>query len=262
MSATQLSRDEAVVTLLRHFFRLFVEDEEIETGKQGFVSPSYFLSWLDARFGNYVSDCETICEKSGVTGEHWDYFLEMLARTPDGSQDLAVDRLRCLTAATERLWKVWPVIALGDRPLPAHALAAAQFGVLLKYADGTITAISMACLKEMVAAGHFADATVAMVLRNQVEAILDMIGQLGLDGLYERGEPFGGDHPYEVMMGTLLKGKDQVQPEIASYYEKYLRLTQLLLRPPIPPHARAIIEARKREAQARLGGPVEGGWDA
>lgn len=243
MKNPQQERDEQLCKLMFHLFHnKFCPAENIPQEQKGHVMPVYFMGWMDNQLD--LLDPATECEAAQVDYSAWEFLSEMVRGG----------------VGPERLTGIWPNVTLGDRPIPQHKLKSVTWNLILQYEDGTIFPAQIHASQEMLDGPGFADSTVAMILTSRFKEFIEPLVDMGLDGLHDRGESYGGDYPFEVLMGAMLQVIPQLKPELHAHLKGYMRLCQAMLRPPIPPEVRAAMEAKKR--QAANPGKALGGWDA
>lgn len=259
MTNPQQDRDEDCVKLLRHFFVKFCEAEQIPENMTGHVLPVYFLGWLDTQWNLY--DCATECETVGVSFTVWEYLREHILGN---------------AAGVERISAIWPFVTLGSRPAPTHALKSVTWNMLLEWADGSLLPVQVHVSRELVGGPGLNDATVGHILASRAKVFMETIVDQGLDALHGQAVNYGGEQPFNVLMGMMLQvisGKFfmlegaegapkqvQIKPELIPYLKDYMRLCQAMIQPQLPPEVKA--EIRRRLQQSTGKQAAQGGWDA
>jgi len=252
----QQTRDESTVRLLGHLFHTkFKEsDPQITDATAGQVLPVYFLGWLDANM--ILLDPAIECEAAGVPYEIWEFTKEIVSNP----------------AGVERITPLWPYITIGNRSAPEHKLKSLTWNMLLEWEDGVMLPIQLHVNQVMVDEKIFDDATVASILTSRAQIFSNAVIEQGLDGLHAQGQSYGGEQPFNVLMGMMLQmlngnfyrketGSEEpvkIKEELIPYIRDYMRLCQAMIQPPIPIEVRQALAARQQAS----GKAATGGWDA
>jgi hypothetical protein len=277
-------RDSQVTKILIHFFQKMVAEEETSATKALQYTPEYFLAWLNERWP--MVDQTALREDLQVSDESIT-FVDAIVHAANGALTIQ---------------PVWPRIVLHDRPWPKHQVKSLHTVMLIEWEDGTLYPASR-YLPMMLASGpglqgHAGcnDALLACQLFSTRDWIQDII-HTSLDVIHDtRAANYGGDHPFDVMMGLMLwivaankasrdkttvdpvafakkhnfspatlgnlaKVVPQIDPKLLDYLEGYVRLCQAMIRPPLPLAARQEIERRRNEIAGNPSKSVRGGWD-
>lgn len=240
---------ENAVKLLAHIFhKMFCpSDPQITPQNKYSVLPVYFLSWLHNNLP--LLDPAELCTAAGVDYTVWE-FVKDLVESPVG---------------VERLMPVWHPICLADRPPNKCTLNSFTFTLQLNFDDGRIQPIQCHVTRDMLDDGEkLDDKTVAMIMTRNVQQMIEPIIATGLDAQHENAEDYGGEHPFNVLMGSFLKIIPQLDPSLHVHLKKYMRLCQFVIQPPIPPDVKAAIARRVERNRAQAAGtapPARGGFD-
>jgi hypothetical protein len=236
------ARDEEVARLLRHFFDMFCDAENVPAAMRPAVVPSYFLGWLDSHVA--LHDKFTVCHDLSIDADIWDFVVHELLPN---------------AAGVEMIAGIWPHITMSDRPPSQHRLRSLHLISLYTWDDGVIFPMSINITQEMVQQTQpFNDAIIGTVLTTRCREFIEVLIRYGLDGMHDMGRHYGGDQPFEIMMGCLLKIIPQLKPEWQASVRDYMRLCQALIRPPIPPELVAMLKAKQQQGDQP--GPIVGGW--
>lgn len=291
-------RDNEGVRVMRHYFKLFCQEENIPEGQALQVVPEYLFNWLRQRWGGILDEVEgyalaayeqerdEVCDKLKV---HPDHFL-------------FVTKLAYSYAGPSQVTPIWPSVVLVDRPPPKVPLRSLHACFLLEWEDGSFMPYScfvpaeLASTAGVPAENGLTDAVVANQLWAFVRSwVADIVTQ-GIDVLRDtKSSRYGGEYPFNVLMGLMryiveankairdgttvniakfaeehgltaetmkrLGGTvPQLDPKILDYMDGYLRLCQAMIRPPMPKEYRDEI-ARRRAARAIKPKTISGGWD-
>lgn len=240
-------RDEAVVRVLIHFFKELIHDEEIPKEKRPDILIEYFLGYLQQKLA--VANLAELATELNTDESIIDLAHE-LANDPLGSKRLA---------------PVWTQVILHDRPLPRHPVRSLQLVCLVSWEDGALLPISVFTPAELMA-GTFTDGLMATLMMQQPRAWFDTLIEHGLDNLHDHlANNYGDEQAFEIFMGLILRGIEQLKPEHREDAVKYMRLIQGMLRPIVPQEARIQAAAVKRQLnQSQLSsegsGEITGGW--
>lgn len=238
--AKEPTRDERLVLLMTHLFHdHFCPEEDVPEWKKGFVLPSYFMGWADAKMGLWSGP--DLCEAAGVSCETWDEFVELVSGG----------------VGPERVTSVWPLVTLGRRPAPRHRLKNLTWVLLLEWEDGVVFPVQIHVRADMLGGQNFTDGTVGMILASHFKQFLECVVGDGLDKLREQGRNYGGEDVFNVLMGAFLRIIPQLKPELRERLEDYARLIRGVFQPPDP---REVHKAQER--LRRPSGGAVGGWDA
>lgn len=239
----QQERDEQLCKLMYHLFHnRFCQSEEVTQEQKAHVLPVYFCGWMDAQLD--LMDPATECEEAGVEYQAWEFLTDLIRGG----------------VGPERLTSIWPNVTLGDRPMPQHKLKSLTWNLLLTYEDGTIFPAQVHASVDMLEGPGFNDATVVAILTERFKEFVQPLLEMGIDGLHDRGDQYGGEVPFNVLMGAFLQIIPQLKPDLHAHLKAYMRLCQAMIQPPIPPEVKAQMEAKKRAAANP--GKALGGWDA
>jgi hypothetical protein len=246
-------RDTSTLRLMAHMVKDLVEEEKLPPDQYALLLPEYFLHWAEDKINVGVYSRDKTCEEASCDPIGWDFLQEILASA----------------AGALMIAPMWPMVTLAHRGYPKHALRRFQMIMMLTWDDGFIYPLSVAMPKELCEV-PFSDGFIASQINVHTKAFLREIVEKGLDRVHdESGANYGGDHPYEVMMGAFL----QIIPQLgASYAEEekktlqklmkdYVRLIQGLIAPPIPPNVKASWDAQQRKKAVTDPKQVRGGFD-
>lgn len=236
-----MTPDEQRVEMMIHLYHdKFLAEAQIPAAQIADVIPSFFMNWLASRFDtlNGVEECQA----AGVEMETWQWFGTVAAGQ----------------VPTEAFMGVWPAVVMARRPAPQRKLTRVTVALLLNYDDGQIFPFQIHAYPELITdRERISDNDLGHFLHTRAQALVELVKQHGIDGLYSLGAPFGSEHNFNVLMGTLLKILPQLQPEYHDSMKSYVRLLQGILSPPITEQTKAAIASRPA---ARSGKPV-GGFD-
>jgi hypothetical protein len=229
------SRDEEALKLLRWLFNRFCDEEKVAPPMRAMVEPAYFCGWLDQEL--ILVDAQETCERADVDYSVWQFLREVL----DGGM------------APERLRGVWYNVCMGDRPLPKVRLEKFTLTLCLHFADGTIMPTQIMVHEDMTDQPGFNDGLAASILQSRFPSLLQMIAEVGLDGLYARGDNFRGktpEDPLDVLTGTVIKVLPQLAPEYHPYLRRYLQFLHSFCNPQLDEHAQKALREHKRRLTA------------
>jgi hypothetical protein len=237
-----------LIKLLYHIFhRYFCKEEGIPNARKPEVMPAVLMGWVYRWFtlGQPI-DLDAVCKTAGVPPEVWDVLVKFV------EDPLAPERLRF----------AWPQITMGNRSAPKHKISRIMWNLILEFDDGHITPVQVMLPVELTDRGSFDDGLLGSILQSRVDVFYGMVVEEGIDGLYERGGDYGGEHPFNVLMGATLKIMPQLDPVLHTHLKSYMRLCQGLIQPPIPVAMKAEMEARKSARGQSVTVPPTGGWDS
>ena len=246
MNADKRRRDEDAVKILAHLFKdMCAGDPELEQeANRRALSPAYFAQWLQQNID--LKNGVEICGELDAIPEAWDFVQQV------GHSGNMVP-----------VMNVWPRIVLGDAPDPKHRLRSMHLAVVLEWEDGYILPLSTYTPKEFAPNAVLTDGIAAALLGQQIGTAVNSIVERGLDGLHEHmSDSYGGDEPFNILMGTILKVIPQIDKKWQPYLHKWMRLMQGLIRPPIPPHLQKHIEQVRAKLAGEAGEKPRGGWDS
>lgn len=244
MNEDRRRRDDDATKILTHLFKLMCDgDPEFESPQaRRAVAPAYFAQWLQANI-NLMNGVE-ICGELECIAEAWEFVNHVAS-----------------SGNMMPLVMVWPRIVLGHNASPKHALKSINLVMLLEWEDGKILPISSYTPREFVPKAQFTDGIAASLMVQQAQNNIAPIMEHGLDGIHDgMSDGYGGEEGFNTFMGMLLKAVQGIDPKVRPLMEKWMRLTQGMVRPPIPPHLREQINKVRAQMAAQDGQPKRGGW--
>jgi len=261
-----IRQTEQMLILCGHFFNVFCEQNDVSLDDRAKVPIQDFVMWLQQMLTTMGLEGELAhCEMAGVDhDETWNFFYDKIHQQ-DGINQLA---------------GVWYQICLKHRGEPAHELDSIHLAVILKYKDGQVCPLSSFVPSELSSmGGKFTDGTACTLVQSNAHGLMEMIRDMGLDGLYHQSTS-APDQAYEELMGLIvmiLNGAAIIPPGKEIKHENHVklneasrdpclnvqRLLQGLFRPIIPPQVKEMIANRRARLEQQEGDPGKpsGGWD-
>ncbi len=247
----------AAILLLDYFLTKLCQAQELDWTARVQVSLGAFLLWFQENYPDGNAALDEACAALGLGEEEAGKLPSLFA-----------------TANTEVLTRLWPLAQFYHKPEPLQALASLQFNMVLRWRDGRILPITSPVVMTLPPGDKAKEFDVLFILDQQLQYFLEQVRLGGLDALHGEAEQFGDEHPYNFLMGTLLKvanpntpdhdliaiARHVRQPPLREYFTKYMRLLQQLYRCPISPQAQALLT--QHTAPAAPPAPSQGGWDS
>lgn len=230
----QQAETEQVVKYLRWVFRQYREEMSLSVEDGIGVDCSEFCVWLVKRMDLVsLNDRDNECDDVGIDVQTWEFVKTTLD----------------LGTALSHFGPIWPAIIFGDRENPKHALDRVTSVILFTFKDGTILPSSTTMAAELTIEGMFTDASVGIMLQNNLQQQVSKLMESGIDKLHDLGGNYRGttpEDPFEVMMGLLLKHCiPNIRPELQRIVLDYTRLFQGIVRPVFSPEAKAAFAKEK-----------------
>lgn len=224
------------------FHREFAVAENLTAEQKPQTLPVYFLGWLGTKID--LMNGQEVCESAGLPYTIWDHLLNLVGDP----------------VAPERLRFSWPQITMADRKPLTVAVKRVTSNLIVEYADGSLFVQQQLGYPELTEHGRIDDGLLGTMLGEHHQGFLKTLQEAGLDGMRREANDFGGEEPFNILMGAMLQILPQLKPQYHENIRCYMRLCQMMIQPPLPPHVKAAMAQaqRKHEPDSNV---ARGGWD-